>query len=359
MGADGEWLIPVIRGTEFESEEEAEGYLVADNRSVELGGWDETVLSQVLADFAAHDALEGTGFDGDDLDALLRDLGMFGEPPEDPGAQIDRADELQAKWQVERGQIWDIPSLSVSGKSHRVMCGDSMSEGDVERLFGNDCAEMVWTDPPYGVSYGEKNRYLQSIGPADRLLGDIEGDTNSPEETGELVTSALSRFAAHAQPGAVAYLAAPAGPLHSRFIRAMDESGFEYRHQLIWLKNQLVFGRCDYMYKHEPILYGWLQNGAHYFEPITNNCTVFEFPRPRASKLHPTEKPVELVAAMIQNSSHRAGVVADAFLGSGTTMVAAEQTGRICYGMEISEKYVAVTLERMADMGLAPERPGV
>jgi len=106
---DGEWFVPVQRGVAFDTPEQAEKYVVADNRSVELGGWDETLLAETLSDLAARDALEGTGWDGDDLDALLRGLGDFEEPVADPGAQIDRADELQAKWQVERGQVWEIP----------------------------------------------------------------------------------------------------------------------------------------------------------------------------------------------------------------------------------------------------------
>jgi len=304
-------------------------------REVDTGS---AALQEMLSDLAAKSGLE------------------YGKPEavEDPGAQIDRAEELRGTWGTERGQLWEIPSATVAGKCHRLLCGDSTSAEDVARLYGSERLTMVWTDPPYGVSYGEKNRYLQSIGRADRLLGDIEGDQASPEQVYALVHDSLARLASVAAPGAVAYVAAPPGPLHIRFIQAMNDSGFEYRHQLVWLKNQLVFGRSDYMYKHEPILYGWLQNGAHYFEPVTNNCTVFEFNRPRASKLHPTEKPVELVAAMIQNSSHRGDIVGEPFSGSGTDLVASEQTARLCYAAELEPKYIAVALERLAGMGLEP-----
>lgn len=273
------------------------------------------------------------------------EMARAGNETPDPGAQVDRAGELQEKWGVVRGQIWEV------GR-HRVMCGDSTSAEDVGRLYSNAILSMIWTDPPYGVSYGEKNRYLQSIGPANRLLGDIEGDQASPSEVYALVKDALLRLVVVSKPGAVAYVASPPGTLLPWFIRAMNDSKFEYHHQLIWLKNQLVFGRCDYMYKHESVLYGWLQNGAHHFIPVTNNCSVFEFDRPRASKLHPTEKPDELVAAMIRNSSLGGEIVGEPFAGSGTTLVACEQTGRIGYGMEICEKYVSVTLERLTGLGL-------
>ena len=272
------------------------------------------------------------------------------EPPADPGPQLDRAEELREKWGVEVGQLWRLGE-------HRLICGDCTDADVVARVMGEDKARMVWTDPPYGVSYGAKNRYLQTIGRSDRLEDDIEGDDLSADEVGELTTSALSALVNHCEPGAVAYVAAPAGPLHIRFITAMNDSGFQYRHQLIWLKNQLVFGRSDYMYKHEPVLYGWLQNGAHFFEPRSNNCTVFEFDRPRESKLHPTMKPVELVAAMIENSSNDGEIVAEPFGGSGTTLIACERLGRKCRAIEIEPKYVAVTLQRWADMtGGTPER---
>ena len=334
--ADGNTII-AVRRTGLTPEQKIRLALF-DNRTAEIAEWDPAILADLRELVNVDDLWE---------DWELAELipGDLIEPPEDPGAQIDKAAELQEKWQVQRGQVWEI------GK-HRLMCGDSTSAEDVARLMAAEKLTMLWTDPPYGVAYGAKNRYLQTIGPANRLLDDIVGDDMPPSDVLVLACGALSNLAARARPGAVAYSAAPAGPLHAIFIEAMNKSGFMYRHQLIWLKNQLVFGRSDYMYKHEPILYGWLQDGAHYFEPVSNNCTVFEFDKPRANKLHPTEKPVELVAAMIQNSSKSGEGVADPFLGSGTTMVAAEQTGRVCFGMEICEKYCAVTLERMAEMGL-------
>jgi len=356
---NGQELVVVQREDwHLDADGPAREYAYADNRASEIGlDWDP---AQVALDLDAGLDLSDM-FREDELQAVLEQAAnemLAADGAEAPEPQIDKAAELQEKWQIERGQIWEIPSKTVNGRCHRVMCGDSTSADDVARLYGDARLSVVWTDPPYGVSYGKKNRYLQTIGRADRLLGDIEGDDLKPEQVFVLVRDALAALATLAVPGAVAYVAAPPGPLHRFFIDAMNASGFQYRHQLIWLKNQLVFGRSDYMYKHEPILYGWLQNGAHFFEPRTSNCSVFEFDRPRASKMHPTEKPVELVAAMIQNSCQPGDTVGEAFAGSGTDFVAAERTGRLCYGMEIEPKYVAVTLQRLVDMALEPRLAG-
>jgi DNA modification methylase len=135
----------------------------------------------------------------------------------------------------------------------------------------------------------------------------------------------------------------------------MGVGGFVFKHGLVWVKNQFVIGMSDYHYRHEPILYGWLPNGAHYFTPDRAQSSVFEVDKPHVSDLHPTTKPVELVARMVANSSRRDDVVYDPFCGSGTTLVACEQLGRVGYGVEIDPGYVAVTLERLAGMRLKPE----
>jgi DNA modification methylase len=134
----------------------------------------------------------------------------------------------------------------------------------------------------------------------------------------------------------------------------METGGFAFKHGLVWIKNHFVLGRSDYHYRHEAILYGWLQNGAHLWAGDRSHDSVFEVDRPHVSDLHPTTKPVELVAAMIANSSHPTDVVYDPFCGSGTTLVAAHQLSRIGYGVEIDPGYVAVTLERLSMLGLTP-----
>jgi len=273
------------------------------------------------------------------------------ELPVDPGAQTDRAAELQEKWQVKRGQVWEVPSKSVAGKCHRVMCGDSTDEGDVGRLFDKEKAGLVWTDPPYGVNYGDK---LDTTNPMGYRVRGIKNDNLSPDELERLIRTAFTRAATVSEPGTALYAASPAGKPLPTLIASFAGSGFTFHWGLVWVKDQLVLGRGDYHFRHENILYGWKHDAAHYFVDSRKHDSIFEVSRPKVSEEHPTMKPPELVAQMIENSSKRGWVVYDPFLGSGTTLVACEETKRIGYGMEIEPKYVAVTLERLGGAGLEP-----
>jgi len=139
------------------------------------------------------------------------------------------------------------------------------------------------------------------------------------------------------------------------FIQAFIAAGFSFRHHLVWIKRQMVLGRSDYHYRHEPILYGWLETGPHYFTDDRTQTTVFEIDKPSRSIDHPTQKPVELIARMVSNSSQSGEKVYEPFSGSGSTLLAAHQLGRIGYGCEIDPGYVAVTLERFSLLGVQPE----
>ena len=147
----------------------------------------------------------------------------------------------------------------------------------------------------------------------------------------------------------------PSGPLLPHFIQAFTAAGFTYRAQLTWIKQQFVIGMADYHHRYEPILYGWLPGAAHYFANDRGQDDVFEVDKPHISDLHPTTKPVELIARMVRNSSREGELVYDPFCGSGSTLLAAHQLGRIGYGVEIDPGYVAVTLERMSALSLKPE----
>jgi DNA modification methylase len=140
-----------------------------------------------------------------------------------------------------------------------------------------------------------------------------------------------------------------------RFIAGFYEGGFDFRHLLVWAKQQFVIGMSDYHYRHEPILYGWRLDGPHYFVTDRSQSTIFEVDKPHVSDLHPTTKPVELIARMIRNSSRPKEIVYDPFLGSGSTILAADQLDRVGYGVEIDPGYVAVALERLAHLGLSPK----
>lgn len=352
-----DWLVPVIRGVAFNSDAEVEAYLVADNRLTILGGWNEPELARLLQDLAAQDEalLEATGYDGDDLQALLEEL-QPPEPAADPGAQVDRAGELQAEWQVERGQVWVIPSKAGKGE-HRLMCGDSTNAEDVARLMDGQHAEMVWTDPPYGVSIGDKNKMLNAIKRNNRIEDNLANDTLDEPELLAMLRASFDAAVANCRAGAAWYVAAPAGPLHVLFGQALKERGI-WRQTIQWVKNNATFSPMgvDYHWQAEPIFYGWLPNAAHRYYGGRQQTTVWNVDRPAKSAEHPTMKPPELVARAIENSSKRGEPVLDMFSGSGTTIVACEQTERIGYGMEIEPKYCAVTLQRLSDMGLTPRR---
>lgn len=215
---------------------------------------------------------------------------------------------------------------------HILMCGDATIQSDVEKLMGDTKADMVFTDPPYGVNYEGKTK--------DKLT--IEGDENTNS-----FADALINYALVAKLGASFYVCCPPGDNFKDFLLPF-EGECKLSSIIIWVKNNFVMGHGDYHYQHEPILYGWLKNGAHKFYGSRNQTSVWNIDRPARSKDHPTMKPVALVTKAINNSSKGGDIVLDLFLGSGTTLIACEQTERICYGMEIDPKYCDVIRKRYA-----------
>lgn len=155
--------------------------------------------------------------------------------------------------------------------------------------------------------------------------------------------------------GAACYASVPSGAALPFFIRAFNDSGFSFKHLLVWVKHHFVLGLSDYQHRHESVLYGWLENGRHYFVPDRRQSSVFEIDKPSLSSLHPTTKPVALIADMIQNSSRPNEIIYDPFCGSGSTLLAAAQLKRVGYACEVDPGYVAVGLERLALLGLKPE----
>lgn len=296
--------------------------------------------------------LQSINMDGvDELLATMADdfqLDIFeDEPAEDPGAQVDRAEELREIWQTERGQVWQIGS-------HRMMCGDSTNTDDVAELMQGEHYALLVTDPPYGVSYASKNEYLNAIAPANRIQTPIKQDHAAPEDMATFWKSAFRVIREFAQPGASYYVTGPQGGDLLLLLLALSECNFPLRHMLIWAKNNHVLGRSDYNYKHEPIIYGWVNGAAHSFYGDAGEVSLWEIDKPQKSELHPTMKPVQLYERAIYNSSARGEIVADFFAGSGTCGVAAEHLKRRAYMMEYTPEYVAVILQRLSDMGLWP-----
>lgn len=317
----------------------AEKLLVLDNEVSRLAEDDDKTLAALLASIQQTDeqGLSGTGYDDAGLDKLIGELAAEdfaakqGPPVEDPGPSEPPAEPVS-----KLGDAW-LCGL------HRVVCGDCTEAGVVASLFGDKLARMVWTDPPYGVNYVETKRHIAG---ANLAHEDIANDNLTEADTEALVRDALVLMAAHGVPGAACYVACPPGTPLPHFIAAVAASGFGFRHSLAWVKQQFVLGRCDYHYRHEVILYGWKPDGPHFFVDDHTQSSVFEVDKPHRSEQHPTMKPVKLVAQMVANSSKPADIVADPFLGSGTTLIAAEQLGRVCYGIELEPRYVDVAVRR-------------
>lgn len=284
-------------------------------------------------------------FAGEAASLCIADPRDLKEPPD----YLERADELAIKWGTAEGQLWQAGQ-------HRIVCGDCRDEALLKWLWARSAyrLRLVWTDAPYGVNYGAKTAWMQKHG-AQRRRASIANDSLKPEEIRKLFGSSLRAAAKYAMPGAAIYAMVPSGSMLPQFIAGLEDGGFTFKHSLVWLKNSLVLGRGDYHYRHETVLYGWIENGPHYFVADRSKDTVFEVDRPQASIFHATTKPIELAARMIMNSSRKGELVCDPFVGSGTTLLACEQLGRIGFGVELDPRYVAVTLERLSALGLEPK----
>ena len=240
-----------------------------------------------------------------------------------------------------RGDVWVLGD-------HLLMCGDSISLDDVKKLMGGVKADMVFTDPPYGVSIGSKNEMLNSVQKAGRCTKNIENDTLSADDLRGLIVGAMTNARLSCEPDACYYVTAPQrGDLGLMIQEAMRDAGLPVRHILIWRKNVATFslGRLDYDYQHEPIFYTWTEK-HHNYRKGDNRTTVWDYDKPRKCDLHPTMKPVELVANCMKDGTLLGDKVLDLFGGSGTTIIAAEQLGRKCFMMELDPHYCDVIIAR-------------
>lgn len=367
------WVIDV-------DEDAAAKIVLADNRTAEFGERDDRLLAELLASL---DDLDGTGYTDADL-AELEGLLL------EPGPALTDADDvpsIPADPITKPGDVWQLGP-------HRLVCGDSTDVEVMATLMGEDRAAMVWTDPPYGVSYVG--------GTKDALT--IENDSLGPEELYQLLYDAFTAAITVCRPGAMWYVASPAGPLFLQFGRALDELGI-WRQTLSWVKDAFVMSRSHFHHRHEPIFYGWMPDGEpahppadpevpappadeapaspdpevgppddevadpaagrHFDErqqPIAygwvpgaaavhppetrKNDTVWEFPRPRRNREHPTMKPVDLIVRALDVSSAKGALVLDMFGGSGSTLIACHSAGRVARLVELDPKYCDVICRR-------------
>ena len=310
------------------TDEERRAYALAHNQLTMNTGWLDGVLEKNL------DAIES--IDMDDFGFDVTDYETPAEIVEDEAPEIDEQKEPTAK----RGDIWKLGD-------HRLMCGDSANADDVALLMGGGQADMVFTDPPYGVAVGSKNALLNSVQKAGRCCDDIENDTLEEAELYELLKRAFENVKNACAEDAVYYVTSPQGGSLGLMMMMMKDAGLPVRHVLMWEKSSATFslGRLDYDYQHEPIFYTWGKK-HHNFRKGECRTTVWKFNKPRKCDLHPTMKPIELVVNAILDGSEKGMNVLDVFGGSGTTMMACEQTGRKCYMMELDPRYCDVIIQR-------------
>lgn len=323
-----------VEYVELSEAEEAKALAVLD-ASTDMAIVDPVKLDELLRDFeTGSEALSQM------LSDLAEDAGCLDlnvDEVEDVEPEIDRADELMKEWGTAEGQLWIIEGK----QTHRLLCGDSTKAESVSKLLGDAKPFIMVTDPPYGVDYAAlvKSRGNQKKGGWD----DIASDNLSSGDLKMLLVGALSCPTAK-----VAFVWHPPGAMRCSFWSALEENGWKISQEIVWVKNALVFGRADYQWRHEPCMYA-KREGAGRQEDRTQT-TVWQIDK-QSNAEHPTQKPIECMARPIRNHGGKGDDVYDPFIGSGTTMLAAEQLNRKCYGMEISPKYCAVILQRMKTAG--------
>ena len=323
------------------TEAQKKAYILADNRLALDAGWNEELVTLELEqlDMEGFD-LSLTGFTTEELGVFMEgfnDTQGSGGTTAEGLAQDDEFDAGKALEEaafVNEGELWTV------GR-HKMLCGDATNEENVNFLFGDNKAWLIVTDPPYNVGYrGKQSSKLK-----------IKNDRQNDEAFYEFLLKSFQNMLQHCEPGAVIYVfyAILEG---ANFKTAFRNAGFNLAEVLVWNKNIMVLGHQDYQWKHEPILYGWNSAGPHRWFSDRCQTTVWDFKRPQKSDEHPTMKPLDLISYPILNSSQEGEIVMDLFGGSGSTLMACEKTGRICYTSELDPKYASVILRRyVADTG--------
>ena len=360
----GDELIAVKRtDVELESEQGRKMALL-DNLTTQVNlAWDEAELQTITGEIE--------GFDPGDYGFDVGDLAV-GDPDEADKVEEDDFDPEEVhETKVKKGDIFQLGD-------HRLMCGDSTKAEDVAKLMNGEQADLWLTDPPYNVDYNSKNDYLNKVGKGGAVQVDIENDKMSDEDFRQFLHEVFSAANNVMKAGCPFYVWTAQGHAMTDIMRELDNVGLFFRQQLIWVKSNLVLGRMDYQWRHEPCLYGW-KEGAHYFIGVRTRTTVYEdsdeididkmkkdemkkllhdildsknpesiirCPKPAKSADHPTMKPVRLFGYQISNSSRPNDIVLDTFGGSGTTIVACEQLGRKARLMELDQHYCDIIIAR-------------
>jgi len=309
------------------------------------GQWDTELLAQMLADLKPVEDIDLSlsGFGEDEIAKLLKSLEARDKRSRPETFDLEAAwEEAQRAPGVTRGDIWRLGD-------HRVMCGDATDSEAVSRLVGAQRANMAFTDPPYNVDLGRH-------GGASRTgrRRTIANDALPPEQWESFCRAWAQNLLAHVDGALYICMSTREWPVVSR---VLEELGGHWSDTIIWAKDRFVLGRADYQRQYEPIWYGWREGASHHWCGDRDQGDVWSIPRPAESDLHPTMKPLALVERAIENSSRAGDLVLDLFLGSGTSVIAAERTGRICFGMELDAHYCRIVIARWeAFSGLKAEK---
>ena len=286
------------------------------------GEWNEQLLADLIVDLQSVDFnVDLTGFEAPELEQLFSKV--YNKKIKEDDFDVDG--ELAKPTIARTGDIWFLGD-------HHVICGDATLPETYIRLMDGKKANLVLTDPPYNVDVEE-------------TAGKIKNDNMPDDKFYQFLFSAFVNMEQNMERDASIYVF-HADTQGLNFRKAFKDAGFYLSGCCIWKKNALVLGRSPYQWQHEPCLFGWKLNGKHQWYSDRKQTTIWEYDRPKASKEHPTMKPVALMAYPIQNSSMGHCIVLDPFLGSGSTLMACQQTDRICYGIELDEKFVDVIVKR-------------
>jgi len=326
--------VPVIRLPDL-TETQRKALVIADNKIALNAGWDEEMLALEMKELEESDFnLDILGFSEDEL----KELENFGEPQTEAKSEEDEVPEAPVEPITKRGDVWILGE-------HRLMCGDTTMFDDVRKLMRDDCAAMIFTDPPYNVNYGstmkDSIRYHAGTLGGRKIMNDNLGD-GFPQ----FLTDSLSNLLMFCQ--GAAYVCMSSSELHTLY-NAFIAAGGKWSTFIIWAKNTFTLGRADYQRQYEPILYGWNADKPHYWCGDRDQSDVWEYNKPVKNDLHPTMKPVELVERAVLNSSKSGDIVLDGFGGSGSTLIACEKNNRKARLMELDPKFCDVIVKRWED----------
>lgn len=318
--AEGISEVPCVFA-DYLTDAQKKAYILADNRMAMDAGWDEELLKIEIESLQAEDFdVALTGFNDSEIAELFSDSG---DNVTDDDFDVDG--ELSKPSVTQSGDLWFLGS-------HRLICGDSTKEDTYTRLMDGKKANLTVTDPPYNVNY-------------EGSAGKIKNDNMDSERFYKFLLDAFANMEKFMADDASIYVF-HADTEGLNFRKAFSDSGFYLSGTCIWKKQSLVLGRSPYQWQHEPVLFGWKKKGRHQWYTGRKESTIWEFDKPKRNGDHPTMKPVPLLAYPIKNSSMPNCIVLDPFGGSGSTLIACEQTNRICYTIELDEKFCDVIVKR-------------